>query len=81
MARIYYDKDSNLRLLKGKKIAIIGYGSQGHGQAQNLRDSGLDVSIGVRSEGESYKLAVKDGFKPIPISEAAKKCDLIQILL
>ncbi len=81
MARIYYDKDSNLRLLKGKKIAIIGYGSQGHGQAQNLRDSGLDVSIGVRSEGESYKLALKDGFKPIPISEAAKKCDLIQILL
>ncbi|MGR3311539.1 MAG: ketol-acid reductoisomerase [Candidatus Brocadiales bacterium] len=81
MAKIYYDKDANLKHLKGKKIAIIGYGSQGHGQAQNLRDSGLNVSIGVRSKGASYNLAVKDGFKPISISEAARKGDLIQILL
>ncbi|MCJ7705665.1 MAG: ketol-acid reductoisomerase [Desulfobacterales bacterium] len=78
--KIYYDKDANLKDLKGKKIAIIGYGSQGHAQAQNLRDSGLDVIVSQRKGGENYELALRHGFKPGSASEAAKEADLIQIL-
>jgi len=78
--KIYYDKDADLKDLKGKKIAIIGYGSQGHAQAQNLRDSGLDVIISQRKGGENYELALRHGFKPISASEAARQSDLIQIL-
>ena len=78
--KIYYDKDADLSLLKGKKIAIIGYGSQGHAQAQNLRDSGLDVIIGQRKGSENYALALQDGFKPTTASEASKRSDIIQIL-
>ena len=64
MAKVYYDKDANLGVLKGKKIAVIGYGSQGHAQAQNLRDSGLKVIVSELEGSENWKLAVKDGFKP-----------------
>ncbi|MDI6764488.1 MAG: ketol-acid reductoisomerase [Thermodesulfobacteriota bacterium] len=78
--KIYYDKDADLKDLKGKKIAIIGYGSQGHAQAQNLRDSGLDVIVSQRKGGENYELALRHGFKPITASEAARQADLIQIL-
>ena len=78
--KIYYDKDANLNHLKGKKIAIIGYGSQGHAQAQNLRDSGLDVIVAELEGTENYQFAVRDGFKPITASEASKQADLIQIL-
>ncbi|MBM4340064.1 MAG: ketol-acid reductoisomerase [Deltaproteobacteria bacterium] len=78
--RIYYDKDADLKDLKGKKIAIIGYGSQGHAQAQNLRDSGLDVVVSQRKGGENYELAIKHGFRPVSANEAAKEADLIQIL-
>lgn len=78
--KIYYDRDADLKDLKGKKIAIIGYGSQGHAQALNLRDSGLDVIVSQRKGGENYELAVKHGFKPVTASEAARKADLIQIL-
>jgi ketol-acid reductoisomerase len=78
--KIYYDKDANLKDLKGKKIAIIGYGSQGHAQAQNLRDSGLDVIVSQRKGGENYELALRHGFKPITANEAARQADLIQIL-
>ena len=78
--KIYYDKDADLNVLKGKKIAIIGYGSQGHAQAQNLRDSGLDVIVSQREGTENYRFAVKDGFKPLPAAEASKQADLIQIL-
>jgi ketol-acid reductoisomerase len=78
--KIYYDKDADLNVLKGKKIAIIGYGSQGHAQAQNLRDSGLDVIVSQREGTENYRFAVKDGFKPLPAGEASKQADLIQIL-
>jgi ketol-acid reductoisomerase len=78
--KIYYDKDADLKDLKGKKIAIIGYGSQGHAQAQNLRDSGLDVIVSQRKGGENYELALRHGFKPVSASEAAKEADLIQIL-
>ena len=68
-------------LLKGKTIAIIGYGSQGHAQAQNLRDSGCDVVVGQRPGSANYELAVKHGFKPVSAAEAAKAGDLINILL
>jgi ketol-acid reductoisomerase len=78
--KIYYDKDANLNFLKGKKIAIIGYGSQGHAQAQNLRESGLNVIVSQRKGSENYQLALRDGFKPVPAAEAAKQSDLIQIL-
>ncbi len=78
--KIYYDKDANLHHLKGKKIAIIGYGSQGHAQAQNLRDSGLHVIVAELKGTENYQFAIQDGFKPITATEASKQADLIQIL-
>ncbi len=78
--KIYYDKDANLNHLKGKKIAIIGYGSQGHAHALNLRDSGLDVIVAQRKGSENYQHALRDGFKPVTASEASKQADLIQIL-
>jgi len=79
-AKIYGDKDANLEILKGKKVAIIGYGSQGHAQAQNLRDSGVDVIVSDLPGTDNYKQAEKDGFKPISASEASKQADIIQIL-
>jgi len=78
--KIYYDKDANLKHLKGKKIAIIGYGSQGHAQAQNLRDSGLDIIVAELKGTENYRFALRDGFKPTTAGEASKQSDLIQIL-
>ncbi|RMG41949.1 MAG: ketol-acid reductoisomerase [Planctomycetota bacterium] len=79
--KIYYDDDADLALLKDKTIAILGYGSQGHAQAQNLRDSGLNVVVGQRPGSPNYDLAVSHGFDPLPISEAAAKGDLVNILL
>ncbi len=79
-AKVYYDSDANLDVLKGKKIAIIGYGSQGHAQAQNLRDSGLDVIVADLPGTPNYELAVKHGFHPMSAGEAAKQGDVIQIL-
>ena len=81
MATIYYDSDADLKHLKDKKIAVIGYGSQGHAQTQNLRDSGLDVLIGLRPSGRSYESAMSHGFSPVSIEEAAKTGDIIHILL
>ena len=80
-AKMYYDKDADMKVLKGKKVAIIGYGSQGHAQAQNLRDSGVAVVVAELKGTDNYKLAVKHGFKPVSTSEAAKKADIIQILV
>ena len=80
MAKLYYDKDADLGVLKGTKVAIIGYGSQGHAQAQNLRDSGVDVIVAELTGTPNYKIAVDHGFKPVSASEAAKKADMIQIL-
>jgi ketol-acid reductoisomerase len=76
----YYDKDADLSVLKGKRIAVIGYGSQGRGQSLNLKDSGLDVIIGLR-KGKSWDAAGKDGMKVMTVAEAVKKADIIQILL
>ncbi len=80
MAKIYYDKDADLKIFKDRKIAIVGYGSQGHAQAQNLRDSGVDVIVAELEGTPNYKLAVKHGFKPVSAAEAAKDADVIQIL-
>ena len=80
-AKIYYDDDADLSLLKDKTIAILGYGSQGHAQAQNLRDSGCNVIVGQRKESANYDLAVSHGFDPMPIGEATKAGDLVNILL
>ncbi|MFO0979408.1 MAG: ketol-acid reductoisomerase [Planctomycetaceae bacterium] len=79
--KVYYDDDADLSHLKGKTIAIIGYGSQGHAQAQNLRDSGCNVIVGQRPGGANYDLAISHGFKPVSAAEAAEKGDLINILL
>jgi ketol-acid reductoisomerase len=81
MARIYFEKDGNLDLLKGKKIAIIGFGSQGHAQAQNLRDSGLDVMVSELPGTPNYDLAVEKGFKPVSADEATRAGDIVQILI
>ncbi len=80
-AKIYYDDDADLSLLKDKTIAILGYGSQGHAQAQNLHDSGLTVIVGQRKGSANYDLAVSHGFDPLPIGEATKQGDLVNILL
>jgi ketol-acid reductoisomerase len=78
--KLYYDKDADLSVLKGKTVAVIGYGSQGHAQAQNLRDSGIQVVIGLR-HGKSWTKAENDGFKVMEVSDAAAKADVIQILM
>ncbi|MGH7202015.1 MAG: ketol-acid reductoisomerase [Planctomycetaceae bacterium] len=80
-AKIYYDADADLSVLKGKTIAILGYGSQGHAQAQNLRDSGLEVIVGQRPGSKNYDLAVSHGFDPLPLAEATKAGHLVNILL
>ncbi len=80
-ATMYYDQDADLGLLKGKTIAIIGYGSQGHAQAQNLRDSGCNVVVGQRPGSANHEAAVKDGFQPVSAAEAAEAGDLVNVLL
>ncbi|MGG1635196.1 ketol-acid reductoisomerase [Paenibacillus sp. FSL A5-0031] len=77
---MYYEKDADQGVLQGKTIAVIGYGSQGHAQAQNLRDSGLKVVIGLRP-GKSADVAKKDGFEVLTVAEATKVADVVQILL
>ena len=79
--QIYYEKDADLGLLKDKTIAVIGYGSQGHAHAQNLRDSGCKVIVGQRPGGANYDLAKEHGFEPVSAAEAAKAADVIMILL
>ncbi|MBL7157648.1 MAG: ketol-acid reductoisomerase [Candidatus Omnitrophica bacterium] len=80
MAKVYHDKDANLDVIKNKKVAIIGYGIQGRGQALNLRDSGVNVIVSELEETPNYKIAEADGFKPIPADEAVKSADIIQVL-
>ena len=81
MAKMYYEKDCDLNQLNGKKIAIVGYGSQGHAHAQNLRDSGCDVIIGLRKGGKSWPVAEKDGFQVMTVAEATQAADIIMILI
>ena len=80
-AKIYYDQDADLSLLKGKRIAIIGYGSQGHAHALNLKDSGQDVVVGLYKGSKSWAKAEKDGLRVATVAEAAQMGDVIMILL
>lgn len=79
MPNIYYDADADLKVLEGKTVAVIGYGSQGRGQSLCLRDSGINVVIGARP-GKSFDRAVEDGFEVVSAGEAAARADVIQIL-
>jgi len=78
--KVYYDNDADLEVLRGKKIAIIGYGSQGHAHALNLRESGLDVRVGLRP-GKSWDAAKEDGLPVLPVPAAAEEGDIIMILV
>ncbi|MFP6659357.1 MAG: ketol-acid reductoisomerase, partial [Pirellulales bacterium] len=80
-ATIYYDSDADMSALQEKTIAILGYGSQGHAQAQNLRDSGCNVVVGQRPGSANYDLAKGHGFDPMPIDEATRAGDLVNLLL
>lgn len=81
MAKMYYDSDCNLGLLKGKTVAVIGYGSQGHAHAQNLRDSGVNVVVGLSKTSERRQKVVDDGLKVVDTDEAAKLGDVIMMLV
>lgn len=81
MATLYYDKDADLNLLKGKTIAVIGYGSQGHAHALNARDSGMDVVIGLHEGSKSRAKAEADGLKVLSVAEATKAADVVMILV
>jgi ketol-acid reductoisomerase len=80
MANMYFDKDITLDALRGKRVAIIGYGSQGHAHAQNLRDSGIEVIVGLR-KGRSWDQAAEDGFEVYSVADAANLADVIMVLL
>lgn len=80
MAKMYYDKDADLKLLDGKTVAIVGYGSQGHAHALNLKDSGVNVVVGLRSGSKSKAEAEKEGLEVLETADAAKKADIIMIL-
>lgn len=79
--QLYYDKDADLGLLKGKKVAVLGFGSQGHAHSQNLKDSGIDVIVGLRKSSASWKKAEAAGIPVVEPAEAAAKADIIMILL
>jgi len=80
-SKLYYDGDANLDLLMGKKIAVLGYGSQGHGQAQNLRDSGMNVKCGLYKGGKSWSIAEKDAFDVLSVAEATRWADMVVFLI
>lgn len=79
--KMYYDNDANLEILRGKKIAVLGYGSQGRAQALNLRDNGLEVIVGLRQTSLSVEKVKEDGLQVMTVSEATKACDVIHILM
>ncbi|MGE5467494.1 MAG: ketol-acid reductoisomerase [Ignavibacteria bacterium] len=79
--KVYYDKDADLSLIKGKKVTIVGYGSQGHAHAQNLNDSGVKVTVGLRKGGASWDKAKKAGLKVEEVAKAVKDADVVMILL
>lgn len=79
--RIFYESDADLAMLQGKVVAVVGYGSQGHAQAQNLRDSGVQVIVAQRPGSRNYDQAVEDGFEPVSVEEAANKADIVQLLI
>ncbi len=81
MAKVYYDVDVSLDALRNKTVAVIGYGSQGKAQAQNMKDSGVHVILGLRPNGVSWKTAKEEGFDVYPISEAVQKADIVHLLI
>jgi ketol-acid reductoisomerase len=80
MANVYYEKDADLSLITGRKIAVIGYGSQGHAHALNLHDSGCDVRVGLRADSKSWDKVKADGLKIMTVREAAQEADIIMML-
>ena len=78
---IFYDKDCDLKIIQEKKVAVIGFGSQGHAHALNLRDNGVDVCIGLRQDGASYAKAKKQGFDVLSVEDASKSADVVMILV
>ena len=81
MATLYYDKDADISLLDGQTIAVIGYGSQGHAHAQNARDSGAKVIVGLHEGSKSRAKAEADGFEVLSVAQAAKRADIVMILI
>lgn len=81
MAVMYYDQDANVEYLNGKTIAVIGYGSQGHAQAQNLRDAGMKVIVGLRKGSKSWSKVEEDGLQVMTVAEAAEAADIIHMLI
>ncbi|HBT65467.1 MAG TPA: ketol-acid reductoisomerase, partial [Ruminococcaceae bacterium] len=81
MAKIYYQSDCNLGVLKGKTVAVIGYGSQGHAHALNLHESGVDVIVGLYNGSKSWGKAEQAGLKVMTTSDATKAADVIMILI
>ena len=79
--QIFYDKDADLEHLNNKKIVVVGYGSQGHAHANNLKDSGMDVSVALRKESPSRQKAEEAGFKVQEVKEAVKEADLVMVLM
>ncbi|PIY03657.1 MAG: ketol-acid reductoisomerase, partial [Gallionellales bacterium CG_4_10_14_3_um_filter_54_96] len=79
--KVFYDKDADLSLIKGKQVTIVGYGSQGHAHAQNLRDSGVNVTVGLRKSGASWAKAAAAGLNVAEVSEAVKAADVVMMLL
>ena len=79
--KVYYDKDADLSLIKGKNVTIVGYGSQGHAHAQNLNDSGVKVTVGLRRSGASWAKAEKAGLKVREVADAVKEADVVMVLL
>ena len=80
MTELFYDKDADLSIIQAKKVAIVGYGSQGHAHAQNLRDSGVEVTIALKDGSKSAPKAQEDGFDVKSVADAAEWADLIMIL-
>ena len=81
MMKVYYEKDADLSLIKGKKVTIVGYGSQGHAHAQNLNDSGITVTVGLRKGGASWEKAKKAGLKVAEVAAAVKTADIVMMLM
>ena len=79
--KVYYDKDADLSLIKGKQVVIIGYGSQGHAHAQNLKESGVNVTVALRKAGASWSKAESAGIKVSEVVSAVKSADIVMMLL
>ena len=79
--KVYYDKDADLSLIKGKKVTVVGYGSQGHAHANNLKESGVNVTVGLRRGGASWSKAEQAGLTVMPVAESVKDADVVMVLL